>query len=331
LTNDSHAAYLLFDECREAPKRSTRILAREESSIRPLVAFAAAISLCAAITAASAADLTPAPAPSATQTPYFLGQPLVPGWSFSVTPYGWLTSVSSKVNTPIPGGGTATTDVSVPFSELLSDLRFGVMLAAEARYDRFSLLSDFIYANVGMNAGAAKLTSINLGPEGRINIPVGLEANAGTGMGMTIWTLAGGYTLLEGPWGHLDVIAGTRFLGIDVISNYNLNAAIFLPRRTIPFARSGTLTANVGYWDAIGGVTGRFDIPNSKFFLPYYFDAGGGGMPFTWQAFGGVGYHAAAWADLSLVYRYLDFQNNSSAHVQSLAMGGPIFVATFRF
>jgi hypothetical protein len=291
------------------------------------------LSLCAAITGASAADLTPAPTLSATQTtsPYFLGGPLVPGWSFSVTPYGWLTSVNTKVNTPIPGGGTATTDVSVPFSELLSDLRFGVMLAAEARYDRFFVLTDFIYANVGMNAGAAKLTSINLGPEGRVNIPVGLEANAGTGLGITIWTLGGGYTLLEGPWGHLDVFAGTRFLGIDVISNYNLNAAIFLPRRTIPFARSGTLTADAGYWEGIGGVTGQFDFPNSNFFVPYYFDAGGGGMPLTWQAFAGIGYHAAGWADLSLGYRYLDFQNSSTAHVQNLALGGPIFVASFRF
>ena len=253
----------------------------------------------------------------------------MPGWSFSLTPYGWLSSISSKVNTPIPGGGTATTNVFVPVSELLSNLRFGVMLAAEARYDRFSLLTDFIYANVGMNAGAARLTSINPG-SGRINIPVGLEANAGTGMGTTIWTLAAGYTLAEGPWGHLDVIAGTRFLGIDVISNYNLNAAILLPNRTIALARSGTLSENVGFWDGIAGVTGRFEIPNSKFFIPYYFDVGSGEMPLTWQAFAGVGYHAP-WADLSLGYRYLDFQNSSTAHVQNLAMGGVILAATFHF
>jgi hypothetical protein len=269
-------------------------------------------------------------ASNASQPPYFLGAPLVPGWSFTMTSYGWLASINSKINLPTPGGGTATTDVSVPFGDLLSYLRFGVMLAAEARYDRFSLLTDFMYMNVGMNSGAARLTSVTPGPGGRINIPVGLEASAGTGLGATIWTLAGGYTVAEGPWGHLDVIAGTRFLGVDVISNYNLNAAILLPNRTIALARNGTLSTNVGNWDAIAGVTGRFEIPNSSFFVPYYFDVGTGDLPFTWEGFTGIGYHAS-WADLSLGYRYLDFQNRESARVENLAMGGVIFAASFRF
>jgi hypothetical protein len=262
--------------------------------------------------------------------PYFLGAPFVPGWSFTITPYGWLASISSKVNLPTPGGGTASADVFVPFSDLLSVLRFGVMLAAEARYDRFSLLTDIMYVNVGLNTGAARLTSVTPGPGERINIPVGLETSSGTGLGATIWTLAGGYTLAEGPWGHLDAIAGTRFLGVDVISNYNLNAAIFLPNRTIALARSGTLSTNVGSWDAIAGVTGRFEIPNSSFFVPYYFDVGTGELPLTWEAFTGIGYHES-WGDLSLGYRYLDFQNNGSAHVQNLAMRGVIFAASFHF
>src|SRR5262249_11139463 len=158
--------------------------------------------------------------------------PLAPGWSFSLTPYGWLAGINAKITTAIPGGGTATTDVSMPFDELLHDLRFFVMLAGEARYDRFSLLTDIMYVNLGLNSSAARLTSINPG-SGRMDIPVGLEANASTGIGATIWTLAGGYTLAAGPWGHVDAIAGTRFLNVDVISNYNLNAAILLPNRTV--------------------------------------------------------------------------------------------------
>lgn len=298
----------------------------------PILVAAIALPLCGGFAPGHAADLTQPPTeatPQAQTLPYFASAPLVSGWSFSVTPYGWLASVNSKISTPIPGGGAATTDVSVPFDQVLHDLRFFVMLAAEARYDRFSLLTDILYVNLGMHVGAARLTSINPG-SGRIDIPVDLEANASTGIGTTVWTLAGGYTLAAGPWGHVDAIAGTRFLNVDLISNYNLNAAIVLPNHTVALARSGTLSANAGYWDAIAGVTGRFDFPNSNFFVPYYLDFGTGQMPFTWEAYTGVGYHAK-WADLTLGYRYLDFQNSSSAHVNSLALGGPILVASFRF
>src|SRR5262249_54986618 len=99
---------------------------------------------------------------------------------------------------------------------------------------------------------------------------------------------------------------------------------------TIALDRVGTLNSNVAYWDGIAGITGRFDIPNTNFFVPYYFDVGTGELPFTWEAYSGVGYHAK-WADIALGYRYLDFQNNSSARVQNLSLGGPIMVATFRF
>ncbi len=90
------------------------------------------------------------------------------------------------------------------------------------------------------------------------------------------------------------------------------------------------LITSVGNWDAIAGVTGRVEITNSSFFVPYYFDVGTGDLPFTWEGFTGIGYHAS-WADLSLGYRYLDFQNHEGARVQNLAMGGVIFAASFHF
>src|SRR4051812_40800816 len=46
------------------------------------------------------------------------------------------------------------------------------------------------------------------------------------------------------------------------------------------------------------GWSGSINIPNSKFYLPFYFDARGGGAPFTWQIYGGLGYAAASWVDV---------------------------------
>src|SRR4051794_17229219 len=85
-------------------------------------------------------------------------------------------------------------------------------------------------------------------------------------------------------------------------------------------------------FNGIGGITGRINIPNSKFYLPFYFDAGGGGVPFTWQIYGGLGYAAASWVDVSAGYRYLTFQNGGSGTgVRNLSLGGAILVANFRF
>jgi hypothetical protein len=278
-----------------------------------------------------AAGSTPPGPPSAPVVPLFIGSSaLIPGWSFNLAPYGWVAGVNAKINTPTPGGGVATTDVSVPFSDLLHDLRFGVLLAGEARYDRFSVITDVMYLNLGMNLSAAHLSSVSLGPSGRIDIPVQLEASAGTGLGTTVWTLAGGYTLAAGGWGNVDAIAGTRLLAVDVTTNYDLNAAILLPNRTIALAKSGSLGVNVDDWDAIVGTTGRINIANSGFYVPYYLDVGTGELPLTWQAFTGLGYHTS-WADYSIGYRYLAFEGGGSAAVKNLAMSGVMAVASFHF
>jgi hypothetical protein len=278
----------------------------------------------------AAASSAPAAQPTPSAVPLFVGNStLVPGWSFTLAPYAWVANIRSKINTPTPGGGVATTDVYVPFGDYVHDIRFGVLLAGEARYDRFSVLTDFLYLNLGLSTGAARLSSVSPG-SGRIDIPVGLEANASSGLGTTVWTLAGGYTLAAGGWGNVDAIAGTRLLAINLTSNYDLNAAILAPNRTVALAKSGSLSANVADWDAIAGVTGRFAIPNSNFYVPYYLDVGTGAINLTWEAFTGLGYHTAS-ADYSVGYRYLAFENSGSAAVKNLEMGGVMAVASFRF
>lgn len=261
--------------------------------------------------------------------PFFAGgSPFVPGWSFSLGSYAWLSSVNSKVETRTSGGGRAETDVHVPFGDLVDQLRLVGMAAGEVRYDRFSILTDFMYLNLGMSRSSAHLGSFDPGA-GAIPIPVALQTSASTGMGTTIWTLAGGYTAATGSWGHIDAIAGARLLAIDVATNYSLTADIGGPGGPV-LAKNGSLSVDAEKWDAIAGVTGRFNIPNGDFFVPYYFDVGTGDLPLTWQAFAGVGYHTAM-ADYSLGYRYLAFENNRGATVRKLEMGGLMAAAAFHF
>ena len=67
-----------------------------------------------------------------------------------------------------------------------------------------------------------------------------------------------------------------------------------------------------------------------KFFVPYYFDIGGGGSDRTWQIFGGGGYEAGP-VGVSVGYRYLSFHQGSNVAVQKMSMGGPIIAANFKF
>jgi hypothetical protein len=53
-------------------------------------------------------------------------------------------------------------------------------------------------------------------------------------------------------------------------------------------------------------------------------------VPFTWQAYAGVAYQAG-FADLSLGYRWLAFEQGGNAKVRRLALGGAVLAAAFRF
>jgi hypothetical protein len=150
-------------------------------------------------------------------------------------------------------------------------------------------------------------------------------------MAMTIGALAGGYTLLQGDWGNLDAVVGLRMVAFNSTTDYQLDADIQAPNRTLALSRGGTLNINKAYFDAIGGLSGRITIPNSKFYLPFYIDAGSGGLPLTWQVYGGVAYSVKSWADLSAGYRHLVFENNPSTGVQHMSLSGFILGANIRF
>jgi len=256
---------------------------------------------------AAAGSTPPGPPANSVTPPFVATSALIPCWSLSFSQSVWAPSVSAKINAPTPGGGGATTDVFVPFVDYFHDIRFGAVLAGEARYDRSSILTDLMYLNLGASQSAAHLSSVRLEPSGRIDVPTHLQASASTGIGTTLWTLASGYTLAADAWGNVDAIARTRLLAINVTTNYTFDAAILPPNGTVALARTGSLGVSVYNWDANGGVTGRFAIPYSNLYVPFYFDVGTGDVPLTWQAFAGLGYRTAS-ADYSTGYRYLPFE-----------------------
>ncbi|MGH7118713.1 MAG: hypothetical protein ACREFP_06955 [Acetobacteraceae bacterium] len=279
--------------------------------------------LCAQGIAINAAAQAPAAQPQSADRGSF------GGWSFSLAPYVWLPTVSSTINYTTPGGDTATTSVSAGIGDYISNINFALATAAEARYQRFSILTDVFYSNLSFTENDAHLKSIT-GPFGHVTIGRELQTHVWTRLATTIWTLAGGYTLAEGTWGNLDALIGLRLLAISATTNFSLTQSLLFANRTVALTRTGGFTTSPDYWDAIGGIHGRLNIPNSRLFVPYYFDVGTGGAPLTWQAFSGLGYQASWW-NVSAGYRYLDFQNRSNAAVKNLSFGGFIMLASFHF
>jgi hypothetical protein len=203
------------------------------------------------------------------------------------------------------------------------------MVTADAQYGRFSLLTDFIYMNLG--GTAAQLRSVNFPNHPSIPISTDVQTSQGLNQTSTIWTLAGGYTVAEGDWGNFDAIAGFRLLGIHATIDYSLGVTIEGPRGNgATFGGVGSVSGAHDIWNGIGGFRGRFRVGTAGLFIPYYFDIGAGGSNLTWQVSSGLGYHASL-ADVSLTYRYLSFEQGSNSVVQRIWIQGPMLMVNFAF
>ncbi|HME21247.1 MAG TPA: hypothetical protein VKI44_07825, partial [Acetobacteraceae bacterium] len=96
------------------------------------------------------------------------------------------------------------------------------------------------------------------------------------------------------------------------------------------FGGIGGVSGSGNLWNGIGGFRGRIRLGNTGLFIPYYFDIGAGGSNLTWQIASGLGYQTG-WAGVSVTYRYLSFEQSSSAVVQHLSLGGPMITVNFTF
>jgi hypothetical protein len=260
-------------------------------------------------------------------------QPPAPGtpcWTFAITPYFWLATVRATMNYSTSEGNTVTQKISAGINDYISDLNAAAMGGAEARYDRFSLMTDAIFVSLSItDTSTSHLSRLNL-PLGSIDIPRERQLGTGTRANLGVWGLAAAYTVVQDTWGNLDVLGGMRFLGVGSKLNYSLTENITLPNRTLVLARNGSVGLGADYVDAIVGVRGRFNIPSSRWFVPFYLDIGSAGIPLTWQAYVGIGYQTS-FVDLSLGYRYLDFQQSGNKTVHNLSLGGAILAASFHF
>ena len=85
------------------------------------------------------------------------------GWTFSITPYAWLPTVSTTYSYTGPRGARVTNTISAGIGDYISELNFELMLGGEARYDRFTIMTDLVYANASITTKNSHFSSVNLG------------------------------------------------------------------------------------------------------------------------------------------------------------------------
>jgi len=251
-------------------------------------------------------------------------------WKFSLMPYLWLPSLEGNLRYGPPSSGGGSPQVSVDADTLIGNLDFAMMLSGEARRGKWSVLADVMYLDLSGDSSHVKSVDFNPGT-GPVNVfNTSLNLDTQTDFKGTIFSLGGGYTVVDGPRAKLDVIGGVRYIDLEATTTWQLAADLNGPAGTTPFSRVGSVTKSDRLWDAVVGVKGRVRLGEGNWFAPYHLDVGGGDSKLTWQAMAGVGY-SWKWGDVLLAYRYLYYEPGKDRVIEDISFGGLGLGVNFRF
>jgi len=239
-------------------------------------------------------------------------------WEFSATVYGWLPDIAGE--TRFPAGASS---IEVDIKTILDHLEMTVMGAFHFQRDRWGGFTDAVYLNVGDERTNTRNLSIGGQP-----LPGNVTATTDFNLKTLFWTLGANYTVVATPRTTFDVLAGVRLADMQQNLDWEFSGA-FGPITPPPVTGSQQVDADV--WDVIVGFKGEFGLgADQKWLVPYYFDMGTGDSDVTLQAVLGVGY-AFGWGNLSVAWRYLDYDFGSGGSIEDLTVSGPAAGATFRW
>jgi hypothetical protein len=222
---------------------------------------------------------------------------------------------------PPPANGSPSVEVD---NNPLESLEAALMISGEARRDRWSVFTDFIYLNFSNDSSSVK--SINFGGSA-----VSSSANVSTQSSLrgAVWTLGTGYAVLPAKPLVLDVFGGLRYAGLEPSTDWQLSTTVTGPGGGQTFPQAGSNSQRTDLWNGIIGVRGLYWLGDSKWSIPYYLDVGTG-SGWTWQGMLGIAY-SFDWIDVKLVYRHLYFDQGSDNLIQDMRFSGPALGVTFRF
>ena len=220
-------------------------------------------------------------------------------WRFEVTPYVWAPGIRGTLGLD---SGLAKS-ASFNSSDVVSNLKSGGMISAEAHKGNWGVIGDVVSATL-QKTGVIPNTGNTVGDK------ITLQQTILTGMAS--------YTVANTKDVYLDALLGARAIYATATLNVN---------------RVGTASKTTSTVDPIVGAKGRYRIVDSTWYVPFYGDIGSGGgtTNLTWQAMAGVGKTFGKLIDASLTYRALYYDMKEGGVLQKTTMLGPQVAVTFKF
>ena len=225
-------------------------------------------------------------------------------WEFTLTTYLWAAGIDGDVGT-FPALPPVSVDVS--FGDIMDNFKFGAMALMEARKDRFLLLADFIYLDIGTSKD--------------VSIPDAQFSEVRFDNKNIMSTMAVGYRVADASATKFDVLAGIRINAVDT------SVDLLRPNGTGLSADS-----DEAWVDPIFGARLRTPLGKKTTFA-LYGDLGGFGVSsdFTWQAAATLQYQVSEHVVLSGGYRMLGVDYENDGYVFDVTMSGPMLGASYRF
>lgn len=220
-------------------------------------------------------------------------------WRFEVTPYVWASGIKGTLG--LDSGLAKSADFTS--SDVVSNLKSGGMISAEAHQGRWGVMGDVVSATL-QKTGAIPNTGDTVGDK------ITLQQTILTGLAT--------YTVANTKDAYVDALLGVR--------------AIYATA-TLSVSGYGTASKTTSTVDPIVGAKGRYRIVDSTWYVPFYGDVGSGGgtTNLTWQAMAGVGKTFNQLIDASLTYRALYYDMKDGGVLQKTTMYGPQVAVTFKF
>lgn len=221
------------------------------------------------------------------------------GWSFRLAPYAWAAGLNGDI-----GYRGVSTHVNASIGEVIDHAEGGIMLTGEARYNRWALITDFIYADLAdrrwFDQGLIEQTKVQVQEY--------------------IWTEAVGYRAYQCGQSWIDLLTGFRLFSLDQTLSVQARDR---------FAPSGDVSAQTSLdrtWvDPIVGIRSAFMIYDG-WAIRTEGDVGGfnSSSKFTWQAMAALGYDATESTRVLVGYRGLGYNHDREGFKYDTVMHGPM-------
>lgn len=219
-------------------------------------------------------------------------------WEFGGEVYLWAAGIGGET--------THGDDIDISFSDIINNLNMSFMGTFAARRDRWTLLADVVYTDFTIDT---KGTANFIGYPFRTKIDVEKK-------GFNT-TLAAAYSIFETDNTTLNLLAGARYLDIEVDLKVDIGGI------REKYSDSGSV------WDGIIGARVKTSLTD-KWYLTGYLDLGTGDSDNTWQAAAGINYRLEK-VDTGVGYRYLEWNFDDDKTFKKLNISGPYAGVKFRF